>query len=657
MLKKNTQNTDDIAIPAYLSNLNAEQKEAVFCIDGPSLVFAGAGTGKTKVIVSRIAHILEKGICEPENILAVTFTNKAAREMKERVAALMGDSKEFPEISTFHSFCLRILRKHAGALGYEDFSVIDDADAKKIITGVINELNVDKDVYDALKAKQYIESRKHKYIFPEKAISEAETPIEKTYALIYDVYSKKLKESGLMDFGDLILNALRLFEKYPLILERYSNFYKYILVDEYQDTDYPQNKLIEMLAKKHNNICVVGDDDQSIYGFRGANIKNILNFKNKFKGCRIIKLHENYRSTTNILKAGTAVIKNNKEREEKALSPNRINGELIELRKFADDDEEGDFIAEKIKELTADGYSLNDIAVLYRINSISRMLENSLVSAGIDYKIYGGLEFYGRKEIKDILSFIRFAVNSKDLISFDRSVSCVPIGAGDAMINKIKTVAEKNKTDIISALRTGKLNCIKSIEKSNENDLFGFQKIEQKEKRNISDYFDLILEIKEKIDSCPAGEIIKEIYEKSGYKELILKDKCGESRKENIEKLIEIVSGYENIKDFLDECALDGAEEEENDDPKVSLMSIHKSKGLEFPVVFLVGMEEGIFPHAKCMDDIEEERRLCYVGITRAKDKLYLTFAENRNIGTGIKGNDISRFVKEIPKNNFAIYL
>lgn len=632
---------------SYLKKLNAEQKESVLNCAGPVLVFAGAGTGKTTAIVSRIAHILQEGLCAPENILAVTFTNKAAKEMKQRVAILM-DGKELPEISTFHSFCLKILRKHAEALGYEEFSVIDDADAKKIITQVIAELNIDKDVYSALKAKQFIEIQKHKYIFPEEALKNAENPIEKNYAFIYEKYTQKLKESGLMDFADLIQNALRLFEKYPLILERYSSFYKYIMVDEYQDTDYPQNKLIELLAKKYKNICVVGDDDQSIYGFRGASVKNILDFKNKFKGCKTIKLQQNYRSTANILKAGTAVIKNNKDREKKELSPNKVLGEPVELEKFESDEDESEFIVREINKYVRKGYSLNDIAVLYRVNSISRMLENVLVRENINYKIFGGLEFYGRKEIKDVLSFIRFAVNPKDLISFERSVWCVPVGAGEATINKIENIAKDNKTDIISALRKNLLKNVKGLDKSGNCGLFDMEEKEQKTKRNLSGYFDLILELREKIAVEKPENLTRLVLEKSGYEELIKKDKDYESRKENIEKLISLVEGYENIKDFLDESALTSEENEDDKSEKVSLMSIHRAKGLEFRLVFLVGLEEGIFPHAKCMGDVEEERRLCYVGITRAKDKLYITFAESRNIGTGIKGNEPSRFVREI---------
>ncbi len=696
----------------YLKSLNEEQLNAVLHEDGPLLILAGAGSGKTRVITLRAVHLIKTGKAMPYNILGVTFTNKAAREMKERIKKALeyeegghmeygyGNGSGLPEFSTFHSFCLKLLRRHADLAGYErSFVVFDEDDSSKVITKIIKSLNLNEKIITPSKAKYFIERNKNSFINAEESFGTVKA-WEKDYAVIYSEYSKKLKESNAMDFNDLLFNAVKLFQNNPQILERYSNLYKYIMVDEFQDTNYIQDKLIKLLAGKHKNICVVGDDDQSIYSFRGATIDNILSFEKTYPGCSVIKLERNYRSTKNILNAASILVKGNKLRKDKTLKTDKKGGgSRITVYQANNDYSESYYIAKEIRRLIReDGYSNKDIAILYRANSQSRVIEDRLVKESIRYNIYGGLKFYQRKEIKDILSFLRFALNPKDAVSFERSIQCVPTGAGEKTIKNMQDIAFKNGADILTALKTGLFSSIRGLNDMQEQTISVSTEFSRPPARDssvsgIANYFGVILKIKSEIKSAILGEhegavktgnadtgeesgrgsgsnsgdkladIINFAYKASGYESML---KAGVSkaneldgnRLENIEELINASHDFDDITEFLDQSAINDTKEEPgaaggSDITKVSLMTLHSAKGLEFPVVFIAGLEEHLFPHIRSLDNelsLEEERRLCYVGITRAKEKLYLTWSKRRRSGKEYKYNMPSRFLKEIPE-------
>ncbi len=714
---KNSQvNFSDDA--AYLKGLNEEQLKAVLHEDGPLLILAGAGSGKTRVITLRAVHLIRTGRAKPYNILGVTFTNKAAREMKERIKKALehekyesgrefseyeenayGSGRELPEFSTFHSFCLKLLRRHADLIGYErSFVVFDEDDSIKVISKIIKSLNLNEKIITPSKAKYFIEKNKHSYINAGESF-ETVKAWERDYAVIYSEYAKKLKESNAMDFNDLLFNTVRLFQNNPAVLEKYSNLYKYIMVDEFQDTNYIQDKIVKLLADKHKNICVVGDDDQSIYSFRGATIDNILSFEKTYPGCSVIKLERNYRSTKNILNAASILVSENKLRKDKTLKTDKKGeGSRITIYQANNDFSESYYIAKEIRRLIReDGYSNKDIAILYRANFQSRVIEDRLIKESIRYNIYGGLKFYQRKEIKDILSFLRFAVNPKDVISFERSIQCVPTGAGEKTIKNIEDIASKNGADILTALKSGLLSSLRGLNKtmfassappplSHFSGAAGKGRDIIETNSGIVNYFDIILKVKSEIESemsnNPASaaedknekksgsnqgdklaDIINFVYKASGY-EAMLKagvSKANEldgNRIENIEELINASHEFDDITEFLDQSAINDTKEEPDardgsDITKVSLMTIHSAKGLEFPVVFITGLEEHLFPHIRSLDNelsLEEERRLCYVGITRAKEKLYLTWSKRRRSGKEYKYNMPSRFLKEIPE-------
>ncbi|MHB1661574.1 MAG: ATP-dependent helicase, partial [bacterium] len=669
---KNTRSNND-----YLKGLNEEQLRAAVHEDGPLLILAGAGSGKTRVITLRAVHLIKTGKAKPYNILGVTFTNKAAREMKERIRKALissdGDSDpRLPEFSTFHSFCLKLLRRHADLIGYNSsFVVFDDDDSGKVISKIIKSLNINEKIITTSKVKYFIEKNKNLYINSEEAFGTIK-PWEKDYAVIYAEYAKRLKENNAMDFGDLIFNAVKLFHDNPSVLEHYSDLYKYIMVDEFQDTNFIQDKLIKLLAHKHKNICVVGDDDQSIYSFRGASIDNILSFEKAYPGCSVIKLERNYRSTKNILSAASSLVSGNKLRKDKTLKTDKSGGGQITVYQANTDYSEGYFVAKEIRRIIReDGYSNRDIAILYRANSQSRILEDRLIKESIRYNIYGGLKFYQRKEIKDVLSFLRFALNPKDTVSFERSVQCVPTGVGEKTVKTMTDIANKNGLDILTALKSGLFGSVRGLNKSvplGEAISAG----KSSDKTGIENYFDVILRIKSDMedktaDDVKAGDkladIIDFIYKNSGYESMLkngaLKaNELDQNRIENIEELINASHEFENIMEFLDQSAINDTREdldnkEGADITKVSLMTLHSAKGLEFPVVFIVGLEEQLFPHIRSLENdlsLEEERRLCYVGITRAKEKLYLTWSKRRRSGKDYKYNMPSRFLREIPE-------
>ena len=707
-LKKINSNND----AEYLKGLNEEQLKAVLHEDGPLLILAGAGSGKTRVITLRAVHLIKTGKARPYNILGVTFTNKAAREMKERIKRALdnlnrldGDTSDFgyesgyglPEFSTFHSFCLKLLRRHADLIGYErSFVVFDDDDSSKIVTKVIKSLNLNEKIITPSKAKYFIEKNKNSAINADESFGTVKA-WEKDYAVIYLEYSKRLKESNAMDFNDLLFNAVKLFQNNPPVLEKYSNQYKYIMVDEFQDTNYIQDKLIKILAEKHKNICVVGDDDQSIYSFRGATIDNILSFEKTYHGCTVIKLERNYRSTKNILNAASALVRGNKMRKDKTLKTDKKSGgSQITVYQANNDFSESYYIAKEIRRLIReDGYSNKDIAILYRANSQSRVIEDRLIKESIRYNIYGGLKFYQRKEIKDILSFLRFAVNPKDAVSFERSIQCVPTGAGEKTIKTMQDIAFNNGVDILTALQNGLFSSIRGLKDTEKQipalnfDVSGYSNLTaasiNPNVSGIANYFALIYKIKSEMENAIYNEqkeaktgdsssyngsgnklsdIINFAYKFSGYEAML---KAGVSkaveldanRMDNIEELINASNDFEDITEFLDQSAIIDTKEEPDasadgsDITKVSLMTLHSAKGLEFPVVFIAGLEEHLFPHIRSLDNelsIEEERRLCYVGITRAKEKLYLTWSKRRRSGKEYKYNMPSRFLKEIPE-------
>lgn len=661
----------------YLKGLNEEQLKATVHRAGPLLILAGAGSGKTRVITLRAVHLIRTGSAKPYNILGVTFTNKAAREMKERirkalVSAEGGFEPRLPEFSTFHSFCLKLLRRHAELIGYNSsFVVFDDDDSRKVISKIIKSLNINEKIITPSKVKYFIEKNKNLYINSEEAFGTVRA-WEKDYAVIYAEYAKRLKENNAMDFGDLIFNAVKLFKNNPAVLEHYSDLYKYIMVDEFQDTNFIQDKLIKLLAQKHKNICVVGDDDQSIYSFRGATIDNILSFEKTYPGCSVIKLERNYRSTKNILSAASSLVSGNKLRKDKTLKTDKSGGGRIIVYQANTDYSEGYFVAKEIRRLIREvGYSNKDIAILYRANSQSRILEDRLIKESIRYNIYGGLKFYQRKEIKDVLSYLRFALNPKDTVSFERSVQCVPTGVGEKTIKTMTDIANTNGLDILTALKSGLFSSVRGLNKSVP---LGEMTTDGKstDKTGIENYFDVILRIKSNMedktaDDVKAGDkladIIDFIYKKSGYESMLksgaLKaNELDQNRIENIEELINASHEFENIMEFLDQSAINDTREdldnkEGADITKVSLMTLHSAKGLEFPVVFIVGLEEQLFPHIRSLENdlsLEEERRLCYVGITRAKEKLYLTWSKRRRSGKDYKYNIPSRFLREIPE-------
>ncbi len=714
----------------YLKGLNDEQLKAVLHEDGPLLILAGAGSGKTRVITLRAVHLLKTGKAMPYNILGVTFTNKAAREMKERIKRALANgsgnvSGGEPEFSTFHSFCLKLLRRHADLIGYErSFVVFDEDDSSKTVAKIIKSLNLNEKIITPSKAKYFIEKNKNSFINAEGSFSTVRA-WEKDYPVIYSEYSKRLKENNAMDFNDLLFNAVKLFQDNPQVLEKYSNLYKYIMVDEFQDTNYIQDKLIKILAGKHKNICVVGDDDQSIYSFRGATIDNILSFEKTYPSCAVIKLERNYRSTKNILNAASAIVKGNKMRKDKTLKTDKKSGgSAITVYNANNDYSESYYMAKEIRRLIReDGYSNKDIAILYRANSQSRVIEDRLIKESIRYNIYGGLKFYQRKEIKDILSFLRFAVNPKDLLSFERSIQCVPTGAGEKTIKTMQDIASNSGESILTAMEKGLFSSIRGLKElkgaEKQPDIFsGFDISDfsksvpaaasasaaaapsQSDVSGIANYFALIKKIKSEIESAVKGwqntnetvaaaaekkgraaeavagsgnlatdnklpDIINFVYKFSGYESML---KAGVSkaveldanRMDNIEELINASVEFDDITEFLDQSAINDNRDEQDGDTaagsditKVSLMTLHSAKGLEFPVVFIAGLEEHLFPHIRSLDNelsVEEERRLCYVGITRAKEKLYLTWSKRRRTGKDYKYNMPSRFLKEIPE-------
>ena len=630
-----------------LEGLNDKQYEAVINTEGPCLVIAGAGSGKTKVLTHKIAYLIgEKGVL-PWNILAITFTNKAANEMKERIANLVGDVAKDIWMGTFHSICVRILRRFIDRIGFDSsFIIFDTSDQRTLVKSCIKSVGLDDKMFTDRSVLSEISNAKNEMLEPEQyAVKAANGDFRKEkIALVYELYQKRLRENNAIDFDDIINYTIKILSDNPDVLDYYSEKFKYVLVDEYQDTNKAQFTLVTMLASKNGNITVVGDNDQGIYSFRGADISNILNFERDFPGTKIIKLEQNYRCTGNILKAANAVIKNNEVTYKKELWTENDVGNLPRVYSASNEYDEGTYIAEQIERLRREEYyKYSDFAVLYRMNTQSRAIEDILRRENIPYKIIGGLKFYERKEIKDIISYLRLIQNTSDNLSLKRIINEPKRGIGKTSLDKIEEIS--NNTGI------SMYEIIEHAEQYGLNRVF----------LNSREFINSIEELRAKKDDMKISELIKETLKKSGYTKALENENTieAENRIENLDEFLTVAIEFEDesaenkLSDFLEGITLssdiDNMEETED---TVTLMTLHSAKGLEFPVVFLVGMEEGIFPGYKSIGEpkeLEEERRLCYVGITRAKENLFLTCSKQRTIFGSTSCNQVSRFLREIP--------
>ena len=620
--------------------LNDKQKQAVFTTEGPVLLLAGAGSGKTGVLMHRIAYLIEEKHIDPYNIMAITFTNKAAKEMKERIGKLIGEEGNFVWVMTFHSSCVRFLRRFIDRIGFDNsFTIYDSDDQRTLMKKIFKEYDVNSKVYKERTVLNAISNCKNELMSPSEYMKAAIDSYEKGLARLYELYQSALKKNNALDFDDLICRSVELFEKCPEVLDYYQNRFRYIMVDEYQDTNTAQFRLIYLLAQKYKNICVVGDDDQSIYKFRGANIENILSFEERLENVKVIKLEQNYRSTGNILDAANAVIKNNRGRKDKRLWTEWESGDNIELRQFQTANEEADNIIKDIKNRARQNF--RDFAVLYRTNAQSRLLEERCVTLGVPYQLIGGVNFYQRKEIKDVLAYLKTIANGNDDIALLRIINVPKRGIGATTIAKVVDYANANDISLYDAM---------SISEN-----AGVGKASEK----IKNFIDMIEYFREKIDKkANISSIIEELLDKTGYIESLYDEGEieGESRKDNIEELINKSTEYEDgeLSLFLEDVSLvaDIDRMDENAD-RITLMTLHGAKGLEFDTVYLAGMEEGLFPSAmsaNSKEDLEEERRLAYVGITRAKKNLILTSAKQRMINGETRYSLMSRFVNEIPR-------
>ncbi|MDX5070045.1 DNA helicase PcrA [Lactobacillus iners] len=637
---------------SMLAGLNPEQQQAVQCTQGPLLVVAGAGSGKTSVLTRRIAYLIrEKGVA-PWNILAITFTNKAASEMRERVKQLLDSDADSIWMSTFHALCVRILRRYAEKIGYaNNFSIADTAEQLTLIKRILKELNIDSKKFDPKSLVNAISNAKNDLLDPEEYAKQVSNEYEKKIAIVYREYQKNLQHDCIMDFDDLIMQTLVLFKSEPEVLHYYQNKFWYILVDEYQDTNQAQYELCHLLAQQHKNICVVGDADQSIYGWRGANMQNILNFEQDYRNdnCNTIKLEQNYRSTGHILNAANAVIKNNKNRKPKKLWTNSGEGSKVNYYRASTGNDEAIFIIGKInKEIKENGYKYSDFAILYRTNAQSRNIEEAFVKSNIPYKIVGGHKFYDRKEIKDIMAYLRLVANPADYMSLHRIINAPRRGIGPTTISKFEEFMFSNNYTALEALQSLELAPISGK-------LFNIMK----------DFGRKLEEMIIFAKNNTVTELTNKILNDFGYIDALRAEHTieADTRLENLDEFLTVTKQFDDnyeanedgakaVDDFLAEVSLlsDQDDLQENID-QVALMTLHAAKGLEFPVVFLVGMEEGIFPLARAQSDnseLEEERRLAYVGITRAKKQLYLTNAIHRMLYGHYQNNNASRFISEI---------
>ncbi len=620
-----------------LDYLNDRQKEAVLWGDGPLLLLAGAGSGKTSVLTTRVAYLIKERGIDPRNIVAITFTNKAAKEMKERIIKQVGSVGYNIQISTFHSFGLRIIKENFERLGYDkNFTIIDSDDSLTVIKRILKDMNIDSKRCNPKFIKNQISSCKNEMVTVEKYHNLVNDEVSDITYKVYKKYQETLLRNNSLDFDDLLIKPIELFNKHPEVLQQYQELFKYVFIDEYQDTNEAQYLLSKMISDKYKNICVVGDDSQSIYSWRGANFKNILNFEKDYKDAKVILLEQNYRSTKTILNAANSVIKNNTKKKDKNLWTENEQGEKIKYVRALDEKDEASFVTREIKKLKSDGVSLDDIAVLYRTNAQSRTIEEGFLNSNIPYRIVGAFAFYSRKEIKDLLAYLKLIYNPKDDVSLIRVINYPKRGIGPKTIDNLSMDAVLKGTSMFEVIEKGK----------------------ELEFKNT------ILEMKEKSETLSLTETIDMVLDKSGIKKDLEQEHTLEAdiRLENLEefksitKTFEEESGIASLEDFLNEVSLvsDVNDQKEDGASKVTLMTIHAVKGLEFKYVFVIGMEENIFPHVNCIegpDGLEEERRLCYVAITRAKKKLYLINALKRTLFGRTSVNMPSRFINEIDKD------
>ena len=631
-----------------LKGLNDKQYEAVVTTEGPCLVIAGAGSGKTKVLTHKIAYLIGEKQVKPWNILAITFTNKAANEMKERIENLVGDVAADIWMGTFHSICVRILRRFIDRIGFDSsFIIFDTSDQRTLVKTCIKAIGLDDKMFTDRSVLSEISNAKNEMLEPEQYTVRANGDFRKEkIALVYEMYQKRLKENNAIDFDDIINYTIKILMENPDILEYYSDKFKYVLVDEYQDTNKAQFTLVTLLASKNGNITVVGDNDQGIYSFRGADISNILNFERDFPGTKIIKLEQNYRCTGNILKAANAVIKNNEVTYKKELWTENEVGKLPTVYSASNEYDEGTYIAQQIEHLRREEYyKYSDFAILYRMNTQSRAIEEILRRESIPYKIIGGLKFYERKEIKDIISYLRLIQNPSDNLSLKRIINEPKRGIGKTSLDKIEELSNNTGVPMYEI--------IKNAEQYGLNRVF----------LNSREFVNAIEELRTKKDDIKISDLIKETLKKSGYTQALENENTieAENRIENLDEFLTVAIEFEDesadnkLSDFLEGITLSSdLDNVEETDESVTLMTLHSAKGLEFPVVFLVGMEEGIFPGYKSIGEpkeLEEERRLCYVGITRAKEHLFLTCSKQRTIFGSTSCNQVSRFLREIPSD------
>jgi len=631
-------------VESVVKNLNPAQQEAVSHTEGPLLILAGAGSGKTRVLTHRIAFLLERQTL-PEHILAVTFTNKAAQEMKERVRLLVGPCGERIWISTFHAACVRILREDGSCLGLDrNFVIYDTQDQLIVVKEVMRELNLSEKNFTPRAILSSISGAKNELLGPKAYVEQAADFWSEAVARIYPLYQSSLVKNSAMDFDDLIMYTVRLFKEFPGILLKYQERFRYILIDEYQDTNHAQYNLVKFLAAKYRNLCVVGDDDQSIYSFRSADVRNILEFERDYPEVKTIKLEQNYRSTQKILAAANDVISNNNYRKKKTLWTENESGEPVTVFRAADEREEAWWVCAEIEGMVNSGRSYADFALLYRTNAQSRSFEEVLIQKGIPYKVVGGLRFYDRREIRDILSYLRLVYNLQDRVSLRRMINTPKRGIGAATVERL-----------IGYLEDTGLPLLEGLSRIHE-----AQTLSTRAVKLLTTFYHFLLEIVQLREKVGVSRLTKEILESSGYLEQLKAEDTVEakSRLENLDEFLALTAKFERESDdkslgaFLETVALVAdVDNYDREQAGVTLMTIHSAKGLEFPVVFLVGMEEGIFPHSRAMMDsgeIEEERRLCYVGMTRAREKLFLTYTVLRNLYGGTQYAIPSRFLNEI---------
>ena len=630
-----------------LKGLNDKQYEAVVNTEGPCLVIAGAGSGKTKVLTHKIAYLIGEKGAKPWDILAITFTNKAANEMKERIANLVGDDAKDIWMGTYHSICVRILRRFIDRIGFDSsFIIFDTSDQRTLVKNCMKDLAIDDKLFNDRSVLSEISNAKNEMLEPKQYTARSNGDFRKEkIATVYELYQKRLKENNAIDFDDIINYTIKILMENPDVLEYYANKFKYVLVDEYQDTNKAQFTLVTLLASKNGNITVVGDNDQGIYSFRGADISNILNFERDFPGTKIIKLEQNYRCTGNILKAANSVIKNNEVKYKKELWTENEEGNLPNVYQAENEYDEATYIVTQIEHLKREEYyKYSDFSILYRMNTQSRAIEDILRRENVPYKIVGGLKFYERKEIKDIIAYLRLIQNSADNLSLKRIINEPKRGIGKTSLDKVEALAEQNETSMYEVIKHA--------------DQYGLNRVYL----NSREFINVIEELKDKKDKLVILELIKTTLKKTGYTKALEEENTieAENRIENLEEFLTVAIEFEeeyaenSLSQFLEGITLSSdIDNVEEDEDSVTLMTLHSAKGLEFPVVFLVGMEEGIFPGYKSISEpkeLEEERRLCYVGITRAKEHLYLTCSKQRTIFGSTSYNPVSRFLKEIPE-------